>query len=65
MVANFITKALKSKDLQGRLLEGAEQMKKLVGMNADPRFLTQHSKATVNFMIQVNIFGENFCDFSL
>ena len=53
MVANFITRALQSEKLHNTLLEKAGEMKKLMGMNTDPRFLTQHSKATVNFMIQV------------
>ncbi|XP_042877865.1 potassium channel subfamily K member 1-like isoform X2 [Penaeus japonicus] len=58
MVANFITKALKSKRLQSSVLRSAEEMKKLMQQmgikNHDPRFLRQHSKATVNFMLQLS-----------
>ncbi|XP_071516931.1 potassium channel subfamily K member 4-like isoform X2 [Panulirus ornatus] len=58
MVANFITKALKSKRLQSSVLRSAEEMKKIMqqmGMkNHDPTFLRQHSKATVNLMLQLS-----------
>lgn len=58
MVANFITKALKSKRLQSSVLRSAEEMKKLMQQmgikNHDPRFLRQHSKATLNFMLQLS-----------
>lgn len=57
MVANFIAKALKSKHLTTSVKRSAEEMKKLmqqVGMkNHDPAFLRQHSKATLNLMLQV------------
>ncbi|XP_068231771.1 LOW QUALITY PROTEIN: open rectifier potassium channel protein 1-like [Palaemon carinicauda] len=58
MVANFITKALRSKKLQSSVLRSAEEMKKIMQQmgikNNDPRFLRQHSKATVNFMLQLS-----------
>ncbi|KAK7078823.1 hypothetical protein SK128_013851 [Halocaridina rubra] len=58
MVANFITKALKSKKLQASLLRSAEEMKKVMHQmgikNHDPTFLRQHSKATLNFMLQLS-----------
>ncbi|XP_045129845.1 open rectifier potassium channel protein 1-like isoform X2 [Portunus trituberculatus] len=58
MVANFITKALKSKRLTASMKRRAEEMKKLmqqVGVkNHDPAFLRQHSKATVNLMLQLS-----------
>lgn len=58
MVANFITKALKSKRLQSSVIRSAEEMKKLMQQmgikNHDPRFLRQHSKATINFMLQLS-----------
>ncbi|XP_066943195.1 potassium channel subfamily K member 1-like isoform X1 [Macrobrachium rosenbergii] len=58
MVANFIMKALQSKKLQSSVLRSAEEMKKIMQQmgikNNDPRFLRQHSKATVNFMLQLS-----------
>lgn len=58
MVANFIAKALKSKHLKTSVKRSAEEMKKLmqqVGMkNHDPTFLRQHSKATLNLMLQLS-----------
>ena len=57
MVANFITKALKSKQLKTSMKRSAEEMKKLMQQfsqkNHDPTFLRQHSKATINLMLQV------------
>ncbi|XP_042203064.1 uncharacterized protein LOC121853167 isoform X2 [Homarus americanus] len=58
MVANFITKALKSKRLQSSMIRSAEEMKKLMQQMGikqnDPTFLRQHSKATVNLMLQLS-----------
>lgn len=58
MVANFITKALQSKNIALSVKRRAEEMKKLmeqVGLkNHDPAFLRQHSKASINLMLQVN-----------
>uniref|UniRef100_A0A0N7ZAV4 Potassium channel domain-containing protein n=1 Tax=Scylla olivacea TaxID=85551 RepID=A0A0N7ZAV4_SCYOL len=58
MVANFITKALASKRLTTSMKRRAEEMKKLmqqVGIkNHDPAFLRQHSKATINLMLQLS-----------
>lgn len=57
MVANFITKALNSKQLTASVKRSAEEMKKLmeqVGLkHHDPAFLRLHSKASLNLMLQL------------
>nr|XP_053630334.1 LOW QUALITY PROTEIN: open rectifier potassium channel protein 1-like [Cherax quadricarinatus] len=58
MVANFITKALKSKRLQTSVMRSAEEMRKIMQQMGikqhDPTFLRQHSKATLNLILQVS-----------
>ncbi|XP_045613259.2 potassium channel subfamily K member 10 isoform X2 [Procambarus clarkii] len=58
MVANFITKALKSKKLQSSVMRSAEEMRKIMQQMGikqhDPTFLRQHSKATLNLMLQLS-----------
>lgn len=56
MVANFIAKALKSKNMIS-FAKKATDLKKLMNevglVNTDPKFVSQHSKTTLNFMLQV------------
>lgn len=58
MVANFITKALKSKRLQTSVMRSAEEMRKIMQQMGikqhDPTFLRQHSKATLNLILQLS-----------
>lgn len=56
MVANFITRALRSKRMQtfARKATDIKKFMNQVGLtHQDPKFLSQHSKATLNFMMQV------------
>ncbi|KAG0715354.1 Open rectifier potassium channel protein 1 [Chionoecetes opilio] len=57
MVANFITKALRSKRLKVSMKRSAEEIRKLMQQaglkNHDPTFLREHTKGTINLMLQV------------
>ena len=59
MVANFITIALKSKEMAS-FARRATDLKRLMSqvglVQTDPKFLSQTSKATLNFMLQVRVY---------
>ncbi|KAF2356017.1 Potassium channel domain [Trinorchestia longiramus] len=54
MVANFITRALRSKKLHASLLHRAKLLKEIMDKQSDPVFLPQRSKYTMNFMMQLS-----------
>ncbi|KAF2346570.1 Potassium channel domain [Trinorchestia longiramus] len=54
MVANFITRALRSKKLHASLMHRAKLLKEIMDKQSDPVFLPQRSKYTMNFMMQLS-----------
>ena len=55
MIANFITRALKSKTLYYMLQKRAIRMKNMINAKEDHQFINSYSKSSMHFLLQVNL----------